>query len=649
MSISVIRSRLLALLFVLTLTIAIVPVAQSQQSCPVNAVSVDDTNWQGAVVAQVYGTGCNVVIEIINTRPYWVNLRLTPVGNGLQVTPEGAQSANLFGYRVLPPLGSIRLAVTFTAPGQSIMALLDGSAAIDTGAREMTMVQALVDLFSLVGVIDSTLPLDFLINYYPTLRNAVVTAPNLQAAMISLANGNWNAFRRSMEGALAQGELEAFRSVLVNIGVTVLINRLDNLVVSRIPIANALQVIYTNYSAVLARLIAEPAGFIILTAEGSTSGTTDLTGRAIAIGESAGGTLIAGQRDTWQLNAAGGETVRINMDADFDTYLELYAPDGVLVAQNDDFNGLNAQITATLPNAGTYTIIARAYADRSGGTYALRVSAVGSSNPAPAVGAVTRNANWTPVMQEFDGVPMVLVPPGCFMMGMTQAEIDDLIRQYPGPEERIRTMGPQHRQCFDAPFWIDQTEVTLAQFISFGEVVEDMEFIALVRGLASVLGQHPIESITWLEARDFCTLRGARLPTEAEWEYAARGPDGLAYPWGNTFIANNAVWDRDVGGIMLMSETTQDVGSFPTGRSWVGALDMAGNVMEWTSSLYWSYPYDSNDGREVDTNTRANIEHRVVRGGSWMSDDPYELHVAFRDREYSNIRVSSGFRCARSS
>ncbi len=394
MSISVIRSRLLALLFVLTLTIAIVPPAQSQQSCPVNAVSVDDTNWQGAVVAQVYGTGCNVVIEIINTRPYWVNLRLTPVGNGLQVTPEGAQSTNLFGYRVLPPLGSIRLAVTFTAPGQSITALLDGSAAIDTGAREMTMVQAMVDFFSLIGVIDSTLPLDFLINYYPTLRNAVVTAPNLQAAMISLANGNWNAFRRSMEGALAQGELEAFRSVLVDIGVTVLIDRLDNLVVSRIPIANALQVIYTNYSAVLARLIAEPAGFIILTAEGSTSGTTDLTGRAIAIGESAGGTLVAGQRDTWQLNAAGGETVQINMDADFDTYLELYGPDGVLVAQNDDFNGLNAQITATLPNAGTYTIIARAYADRSGGTYALRVSAVGSA------GAVSTAGSWEPITAE---------------------------------------------------------------------------------------------------------------------------------------------------------------------------------------------------------------------------------------------------------
>jgi hypothetical protein len=396
MSISVILSRLLAFLFILTLTIAAAPVARAQQICPVNAVSVDDTNWQGAVVAQVYGTGCNVVIEIINTRPYWVNLRLTPIGSGLQVTPEGALSANLFGYRVLPPLGSIRLAVTFTAPGQSIMALLDGSAAIDTGAREMTMVQAMLDFFSLIGVIDSTLPLDFLIDYYPTLRNAVVTGPNLQAAMTSLTNGNWNAFRRSMEGALAQGELEAFRSVLVNIGVTVLIDQLDNLVEGRIPIATALQVIYTNYSAVLARLIAEPAGFIILTAEGSASGTTDLTGRAIAIGARAG-TLIAGQRDTWRLDAAGGETVQINMDADFDTYLELYAPNGVLIAQNDDFNGLNAQITATLPNAGTYTIIARAFADQSGGPYTLRVSAVSSA------GAVSTAGSWEPITAENAG------------------------------------------------------------------------------------------------------------------------------------------------------------------------------------------------------------------------------------------------------
>ncbi len=218
-----------------------------------------------------------------------------------------------------------------------------------------------------------------------------------------------------------------------------------------------------------------------------------------------------------------------------------------------------------------------------------------------------------------DGVRMVLVPAGCFMMGSNDGYSDE---------------QPVHQQCFEAPFWIDRTEVTQADFARLGgEQKRQSSFSGADR---------PVETITWFEARDFCALRGARLPTEADWEYAARGPDGLVYPWGNAFDEDNAVWNRGFG------EGTAPVGSRPAGRSWVGADDMSGNVWEWTSSLYESYPYAAGDGREADTGTSTDVV-RVVRGGSWNYDFSGNLRAADRDWLNPEVRnISLGFRCARS-
>jgi formylglycine-generating enzyme required for sulfatase activity len=233
-----------------------------------------------------------------------------------------------------------------------------------------------------------------------------------------------------------------------------------------------------------------------------------------------------------------------------------------------------------------------------------------------------------------DGVAMVQVPPGCFTMGMTDAEIDDLINQY-GSAEFFREFGPQQQQCFSAPFWIDRTEVTQADFARLGgEQERQSRFSGADR---------PVEQITWFEARDFCALRGARLPTEAEWEYAARGPDSLVYPWGNAWNEDNAVWDGNSGG------QTAPVGSRPAGRSWVGADDMSGNVWEWTSSLYEPYPYAAGDGREADTGTSTDVL-RVVRGGSWNYFLTVNLRAALRGRNLPENGFNDyGFRCARSS
>jgi formylglycine-generating enzyme required for sulfatase activity len=248
-----------------------------------------------------------------------------------------------------------------------------------------------------------------------------------------------------------------------------------------------------------------------------------------------------------------------------------------------------------------------------------------------ALKGVTGNDEWTPYRQEFDGVPMTLVPAGCFMMGSTEEEIEAAFRECEEalgegecPRDWFDDEKPRHEICFDEPFWIDVYEVTNAQYGSSGRWSGD---------------NLPRENVDWFEAEAHCESRGARLPTEAEWEYAARGPDGPVYPWGNDFVADNVVYGGNSGG------QTAEVGGRPGGAAWVGALDMSGNVWEWVSSIYKPYPYDAADGREVDGSSDGNSA-RVLRGGSWLQDFAW---AAFRLRYFPNSRVDYlGFRCARS-
>ncbi len=266
---------------------------------------------------------------------------------------------------------------------------------------------------------------------------------------------------------------------------------------------------------------------------------------------------------------------------------------------------------------------------RCAGTFeSAGVSATPAATAAPTLAAsssqpgqttVTRNADWKPVERDFDGVTMVQVPAGCFQMGTASGG---------GDNER-----PVTRICFDAAFWLDKTEVTQGQFKRLGGQA------AKAPGFPG--DNRPVETITWFEARDFCTKRGARLPTEAEWEYAARGPDNLVYPWGNTWDASKASWKRS------SSEGDAEVGSKPAGVSWVGALDLSGNVLEWVNSLYRPYPYAASDGRESSSDTSS---ARVVRSGAWASSSEDSLLAAHRIRVIPNAwNDSIGFRCARSS
>lgn len=240
-------------------------------------------------------------------------------------------------------------------------------------------------------------------------------------------------------------------------------------------------------------------------------------------------------------------------------------------------------------------------------------TAAGVPTPIPpsavSLKPVTANADWTPLYQTFDGVEMALVPPGCFLMGRDDGEANE---------------QPAHEQCFDQPFWIDRYEVTNDQYGSVGYFTGDNQ---------------PRDSVTWFEARDFCLSRDARLPTEREWEYAARGPDNLIYPWGDNFVVDNVVYKHTA------NAHTSDVGSRHLGDSWVGLSDLSGNLWEFVSTVFQPYPYKPDLIREGD-NGGTDVG-RGLRGGSWVSDKE-NLSSVVRNHYYLNFQaLSIGFRCAR--
>jgi formylglycine-generating enzyme required for sulfatase activity len=288
------------------------------------------------------------------------------------------------------------------------------------------------------------------------------------------------------------------------------------------------------------------------------------------------------------------------------------------------------------------------------------VSAQINPTPTPDVLQAVRtfnggNADWTPVVEEFDGVEMVLIPAGCFQMGSTDEQIEAMIQSCESrygagncAPSLVEAEGPRYEVCFSASYWLDRYEVSQGQFEQFGGQAEETP--------AFPGDNLPRENIRWREAQEYCEQRGARLPTEAEWEYAARGPDGWVYPWGNMFECNRGNFDDgtkvmayDViegGGECDGFAATSPVGSFPAGASWVGALDMGGNVWEWVNSIYQPYPYSETDGRESESDTSS---ARVFRGGSWFTGSG---RAANRGFAYPGSMLdgdfSLGFRCARS-
>jgi formylglycine-generating enzyme required for sulfatase activity len=243
---------------------------------------------------------------------------------------------------------------------------------------------------------------------------------------------------------------------------------------------------------------------------------------------------------------------------------------------------------------------------------------------------------------------MVPVPAGTFLMGSPEGQGD--------PDEH-----PQHEVTLSA-YCMDQTEVTVAAYkscvdaggcsaapLTVNSSVESSETAKRYNRLCNRADRpdHPINCIDWSQAAAYCTWQGKRLPTEAEWEYAARGSDARVYPWGNE--APNAKRLNMCGGTCerLAGEVnggwdTTPVGSYPEGASLFGVLDMVGNVGEWTADRYGSY------ATQAETNPQGSSTgtSRVVRGGRWSLG--YSTYRA-TDRDWPDPQdraIDLGFRCA---
>ena len=128
--------------------------------------------------------------------------------------------------------------------------------------------------------------------------------------------------------------------------------------------------------------------------------------------------------------------------------------------------------------------------------------------------------------------------------------------------------------------------------------------------------------MSWYEAEAYASWRGGRLPTESEWEYAARGPDSPIYPWGDR-------WDSDLANVTELDHLTP-VGSYPEGASWVGLLDMAGNAMEWVQD-WMSYSYYS-EAPQTDPQGPDGGTTKIEKGG-WWGSNPYVARSAYRHFE----------------
>jgi formylglycine-generating enzyme required for sulfatase activity len=235
-----------------------------------------------------------------------------------------------------------------------------------------------------------------------------------------------------------------------------------------------------------------------------------------------------------------------------------------------------------------------------------------------------------------DGKDMILIPGGSFIMGCDE-----------GPAKH----QPQHVVQVKA-FYIDCYPVTNQEYKRFVDETGypvphyhvnwcdtlaynwDPETRAFPQGKA----QHPVVLVTWEDALAYAQWAGKRLPTEAEWERAARGPDGRIWPWSDRAdVGRSNTREAKAGGT-----TPVDLYS-PQGDSPFGVSDMIGNVWEWTASLYRPYPYDACDGRE----DLAASGWRVLRGGSWFNDLFTARCYARLDGDflfYNNV----GFRCTAS-
>jgi formylglycine-generating enzyme required for sulfatase activity len=243
--------------------------------------------------------------------------------------------------------------------------------------------------------------------------------------------------------------------------------------------------------------------------------------------------------------------------------------------------------------------------------------------PIPGIGST--------IISTKDGMTLLYVPAGEFTMGSEEGDSDE--KQ--GPTVNLDS------------FWIDKTEVTNAMYskcVNNGSCNPPVSTKSYTRdnyyGNAE-FDNYPVIYVDWNMAKAYCEWVDRRLPTEAEWEKAARGTDGRIYPWANDTLSSNLLnYDDNVG-------DTTEVGNYPDGASPYGALDMAGNVWEWVADWYDANYYAMLGENASNPQGPASGQYRVLRGGSWINR---ANHVRSADRGWFEPEdfYYVGFRCSRS-
>jgi formylglycine-generating enzyme required for sulfatase activity len=244
---------------------------------------------------------------------------------------------------------------------------------------------------------------------------------------------------------------------------------------------------------------------------------------------------------------------------------------------------------------------------------------------APAAKPTPAKAPAKPPADQAKSCPtgMVHVPAGSFVMGSPDSVGGD-------------NEHPQHKVTLSG-FCIDKTELTVAAFAKCAAAGGCSPIPTPWSGCNRNGQNHPVNCVIWSEAKTYCEWAGKRLPTEAEWEYAARGGDGRTYPWGNQ--------DPDKSRLQWLADSTAPVGSFPAGASPFGALDMAGNVWEWTADGYGAYAADP----QTNPTGASDSSSRVIRGAGWRAGGADDVRAA--NRGFGTVPTvrsnETGFRCVR--
>ncbi len=222
-----------------------------------------------------------------------------------------------------------------------------------------------------------------------------------------------------------------------------------------------------------------------------------------------------------------------------------------------------------------------------------------------------------------DEAEMVLVGAGDFTMGSTDSSY------------LLSDARPQRKVTLSS-YWIYKYEVTVTQYRKF---CTDTSRLMPDPPSWGWIDSHPMVNVTWADAAAYCAWAGGRLPSEAEWEKAARGTDARLYPWGN-------VWDSTKCANPSNSTTTMPVGSYPSGISPYGCMDMTGNAYEWCADWYDSAYYAT--APATNPTGPASGDSRILRGGSWLFDFAYAFSLDYRNYYGPDYRYDSfGFRCAK--